>query len=79
MAANRELLKAPLPLWLEADEQQLFRQIRPILELLGSNIFYVGPTGSGEAAKLANNLMALCNNLIALEAVKLAKGYGISC
>jgi 3-hydroxyisobutyrate dehydrogenase len=58
--------------------QQLFERIRPILEKLGSNIFYVGPTGSGEAIKLANNLMALCNNLIALEAVKLAKGYGIT-
>lgn len=61
-----------------SNDKQLFERIRPILDCIGSNIFYVGPTGSGEAIKLANNLMALCNNLIALEAVKLAKGYGIS-
>lgn len=61
-----------------SNNKQLFERVRPILECVGSNIFYVGPTGSAEAIKLANNLMALCNNLIALEAVKLVKGYGIA-
>lgn len=71
-------IEGTLTFMVGSNEQQLFERILPILELLGSNIFYVGPTGSGEAIKLANNLMALCNNLIALEAVKLAKGYGIT-
>jgi|SRR4051794_5224729 3-hydroxyisobutyrate dehydrogenase-like beta-hydroxyacid dehydrogenase len=71
-------IEGTLTFMVGSNEQHLFEWVRPILEQLGSNIFYVGPTGSGEGIKLANNLMALCNNLIALEAVKLAKGYGIS-
>ncbi|MGJ9459914.1 NAD(P)-dependent oxidoreductase [Oceanobacillus sp. CF4.6] len=71
-------IEGTLTFMVGSNDKQLFEQIRPILNCIGSSIFYVGPTGSGEAIKLANNLMALCNNLIALESVKLAKGYGIT-
>lgn len=40
-------------------EQQIFEQVRPVLEAMGKkeNIFYVGPVGSGEVVKLVNNIL----------------------
>ena len=41
-------------------EQEIFEQVRPVLEAMGKkeNIFYVGGHGSGEVVKLINNLLA---------------------
>lgn len=51
----------------------------PILDAVGSTTFHVGSTaGAGTAAKLANNLMALCNGLVAIEALSLSSAYGIN-
>lgn len=55
-----------------------FKKIRPILEKVGKNIFYLGGCGMGEVAKLANNLLLLINMNAAFEAVKLAKNAGLS-
>lgn len=60
------------------DALEVFEEIKPILSAMGKSVFHLGPVGSGEAAKLANNTMGICNNLIALEAVKLAGLYGIA-
>lgn len=38
--------------------QDIFEQIRPVLESMGKNIFYVGPQGTGEIVKLVNNMLA---------------------
>ena len=55
----------------------LKREIRPILEKMGKNIFYMGNEGMGEAAKLANNLLLLINMNAAYEAMNLAKKIGL--
>ena len=60
-----------------SDDKEAFERSRPILESIGQHVFYIGNTGAGEVVKLANNLMTWCNNLIAIEAVKLVTGYGI--
>ncbi len=39
-------------------EQESFEKTRPVLEAMGKNIFYVGPSGSGEVVKLVNNMIA---------------------
>ena len=39
-------------------EQEICEQARPVLEAMGKNIFYVGPSGSGEIVKLVNNMLA---------------------
>lgn len=41
-------------------EREIFEQARPVLEAMGKkeNIFYVGPSGSGEVVKLVNNMLA---------------------
>src|SRR5215471_15505908 len=40
-------------------EHEIFEQARPILEAMGKkeNIFYVGPSGSGEVVKIVNNIL----------------------
>jgi 3-hydroxyisobutyrate dehydrogenase len=41
-------------------EREVFEQVRPALEAMGKkeNIFYVGPSGSGEVVKIVNNMLA---------------------
>src|SRR5689334_17380925 len=41
-------------------EQEIFELARPVLEAMGKkeNIFYVGPSGSGEIVKIVNNVLA---------------------
>jgi 3-hydroxyisobutyrate dehydrogenase-like beta-hydroxyacid dehydrogenase len=50
---------------------------RPVLEAEGTPL-HLGPSGAGCAGKLANQLMTFCNQLGALEAMKLAHAYDIS-
>lgn len=40
-------------------EHDIFEQVRPVLEAMGKkeNIFYIGPSGSGEIVKLVNNIL----------------------
>lgn len=49
---------------------------RPVFEAEGTSIHF-GPSGAGCAGKLANQLMTFCNQLGALEAMKLARHYDI--
>lgn len=46
-------------------EREIFEQALPVLEAMGKkeNIFYVGPSGSGEIIKLVNNM--LCGTIAA--------------
>lgn len=47
-------------------------------EALALNTYFVGPTGAGCAAKLANNIMLFINNTAILEAVKFARQFGVA-
>lgn len=51
---------------------------RPVLDVLGENVFHLGPQGSGLAVKFANQLMTFANQAAALEAVALARAFGIA-
>ncbi len=53
-------------------------RIRPVLESFSERIFSTGALGSGQAMKIANNLMLHMNHLVALEAVRFARSQGIS-
>jgi len=52
-------------------------EARPILACLGANIFHVGPVGSGEVAKLCNNLIAGVAAVAVSEAFRIAEGFGV--
>lgn len=57
---------------------EAYERARPLFSALGEDIFHLGAVGTGMAAKLGNNIMAHCNHLVALEAMKLARAYGIA-
>ena len=49
----------------------------PILQALGKNVFHLGPVGSGEVAKIVNNMALSINYATTLEALMLAKAAGM--
>ncbi|PYN45193.1 MAG: 3-hydroxyisobutyrate dehydrogenase [Candidatus Rokuibacteriota bacterium] len=54
-----------------------FEEARPVLAAMGSNIIHVGPVGSGEVAKLCNNLVAGVAAVAVSEAFRIAEGFGV--
>ncbi len=50
---------------------------RPVLSALGTNIIHVGPVGSGEVAKICNNLIAGVAMVAVSEAFRIAEGFGV--
>jgi 3-hydroxyisobutyrate dehydrogenase len=54
-----------------------FDEARPVLAAMGANIIHVGPVGSGEVAKLCNNLIAGVAAVALSEAFRIAEGFGV--
>jgi 3-hydroxyisobutyrate dehydrogenase len=52
-------------------------EARPVLAAMGANIIHVGPVGSGEVAKLCNNLIAGVAAVAVSEAFRIAEGFGV--
>jgi len=58
-------------------DQAVIERIRPVLQTFSERIFPTGRLGSGQAMKIANNVMLHMNHLVALEAVRFARAQGI--
>ncbi|MBI3031135.1 MAG: 3-hydroxyisobutyrate dehydrogenase [Candidatus Rokubacteria bacterium] len=58
-------------------EARDLEEARPSLSAMGSNVIHVGPVGSGEVAKLCNNLIAGVATVAVSEAFRLAEGFGV--
>jgi 3-hydroxyisobutyrate dehydrogenase len=54
-----------------------FAEARPILGAMGRNVVYVGPLGSGEVAKICNNLLAGVSMIAAAEAFTIGLRAGV--
>jgi len=54
-----------------------FEEARPVLSAMGANIIHVGPVGSGEVAKLCNNLIAGVAAVAVSESFRIAEGFGV--
>ena len=52
-------------------------EARPALAAMGANIIHVGTVGSGEVAKLCNNLIAGVSAVAVSEAFRIAEGFGV--
>ena len=52
-------------------------EARPVLEAMGSTVIHVGPVGSGEVAKICNNLIAGVAMVAVSEAFRIAEGFGV--
>ncbi len=57
--------------------KEAFDQVRPILEVLGENIYHTGDVGSGTAVKLINQYMVSVHTQAASEALVLADALGM--
>jgi len=52
-------------------------EARPALVAMGANVIHVGAVGSGEVAKLCNNLIAGVAAVAVSEAFRIAEGFGV--
>lgn len=59
-------------------DKNVFDRIRPVLEVIGKDIYHVGATGSGDAIKIVNNLMLGCNMATLAEALILGVKCGLN-
>jgi 3-hydroxyisobutyrate dehydrogenase len=53
------------------------QRARPVLEKLGRDIFHVGPVGAGHVVKALNNYLGAAGTLAGVEALLLARAFGL--
>lgn len=58
-------------------EQDILERVRPVLSAIAANIAYIGPTGSGQACKAVNQLMAAGINQAVTEALVFGQAMGL--
>jgi 3-hydroxyisobutyrate dehydrogenase-like beta-hydroxyacid dehydrogenase len=58
-------------------QEDTFVSIKPYLQAMGKNIFYIGPLGSGLAMKLVNNIIALTNMYLFPESLRIGLKAGL--
>ncbi|MCS7115930.1 MAG: NAD(P)-dependent oxidoreductase [Nitrososphaerota archaeon] len=58
-------------------DEESFKRVQEVLKIIGDKIFYVGPLGSGQIAKLVNNSMAAVNLVGAIEAMTMGVKAGL--
>ena len=54
-----------------------FARAKPILETIAANVFHAGPSGSGMAVKLCNNMLVAINMIGVCEGLMLGKRLGV--
>lgn len=59
-------------------DETVVERCRPVLETIGNKVRHVGPLGSAEVAKLANNAIMHTTRLAAIEIMRFAAAYGVS-
>ncbi len=59
-------------------EEAIFEASRPILSIVGKNLFYMGAIGSGHAVKAINNFLSATSLAATSEAIILAAKLGLS-
>lgn len=64
-------------IFLIGGEASVLEKSRPVLDALGPAINHVGPLGTGLIVKLVNNVMSVCNVVVAAEAMALGVKAGI--
>lgn len=58
-------------------DEDAFRDMRPLFDILGSSSVYIGPSGSGSVTKLANQVIVNLNIAAVSEAFVLASKAGV--
>ena len=60
-----------------AGDQETFDKVKPILEMQGENIFYMGTLGAGHTTKLINNFMGMTTVCAMSQAFAVAESAGV--
>lgn len=68
--------KATLAIMVGSDKKT-FQEVYEVLKVIGKSIMHVGPVGTGQIVKLANNLMAAINLFGVIEAFTWAMKQGV--
>lgn len=58
-------------------DQEIFDKVKPVLDVLGENIFYLGPLGAGHTTKLINNFMGMTSVCAMSQAFAVAERAGV--
>lgn len=58
-------------------QDDAFEAARPVLEVVGKTIVHVGPSGSGQTVKAANQLIVAGNIQLLAEAIVFLEAYGV--
>src|SRR3972149_4071650 len=58
-------------------DEKILERVKPVLSAIASNIAYIGPTGSGQACKAVNQLMAAGINQAVTEALAFGEAMGL--
>ncbi len=61
-----------------AGDASVIEKLKPVTDILTAKTVFVGPSGAGHAAKIANNMLCAANLVLVSEAVQLAKSAGVS-
>jgi len=55
----------------------VFAHIRPVLETMGSDVTHCGPVGSGQVAKILNNMLVFQHTAALAEAIAIGRRNGV--
>jgi 3-hydroxyisobutyrate dehydrogenase-like beta-hydroxyacid dehydrogenase len=59
-------------------DEATFEQVKPILDVIGPTVIYIGPSGQAMAVKIAINMSIVTQVITFIEGVLLAERYGVS-
>lgn len=76
-AASAAAAEAGILTFIVGGEKAVFDACHSIFEAMGSNVFYMGGVGAGEAMKLVNNTITVCTTALASEAISVGLKAGI--
>jgi 3-hydroxyisobutyrate dehydrogenase-like beta-hydroxyacid dehydrogenase len=60
-----------------AGDQDIFDKVKPILDMQGENVFYMGALGAGHTTKLINNFMGMTTVCAMSQAFAVAESAGV--
>ncbi|QIL91343.1 3-hydroxyisobutyrate dehydrogenase [Microbulbifer sp. SH-1] len=58
-------------------EEKALERARPVLEAMGANVFHAGPAGSGQVAKICNNMLLAIHMIGTAEALQMGVDNGL--
>jgi len=67
-----------LALMAGTDDAEYLERVRPVLSVLGAQIFPTGPLGSGHAMKALNNFVGATTYVVTAEALAIGQHYGLT-